>query len=150
MLDLRTVQMNDGAWRQHALSATAPAGAVDVKVGVLAESLRSNRPPGGAFDDAYFDDFSLTVAAAGLPGDANGDGKVDLVDLDILGQNFGLTGGGASGQGDFNGDGNVDLVDLDILGQNFGAMAATASPEPGAATVCVLAAMLAGVAPRRR
>ena len=75
-------------------------------------------------------------------GDFNGDGVVDLLDLDILGANFGTVGGGTVATGDFNGDGNVDLLDLDILGANFGAMASAAVPEPTAAVL----AMLAGVA----
>lgn len=67
-----------------------------------------------------------------LDGDANGDGNVDLLDLDILGSNFGLMGGATVAQGDFNADGNVDLLDLDILGSNFGATInnSTSIPEP--------------------
>ena len=83
----------------------------------------------------------------GLVGDANGDGKVDLVDLDILGQSFGNEVPPGTGA-DFNGDGVIDLVDLDILGQNFGAMAATATPEPTAA-VLLAAGGLLGLARRR-
>lgn len=52
-------------------------------------------------------------------GDANLDGRVSLLDLDILGQNFNQPGGWADG--DFNGSGTVSLADLDILGQFFGA-----------------------------
>ncbi len=51
-------------------------------------------------------------------GDANLDGRVSLLDLDILGQNFGQTIGWSGG--DFSGDGSVSLIDLDFLGQNFG------------------------------
>jgi hypothetical protein len=53
-----------------------------------------------------------------LLGDANNDGEVSLLDLDILGQNYGSLGEWADG--DFNGDGQVSLVDLDILGANYG------------------------------
>ena len=94
-------------------------------------------------------DFTqISVQSAGLPGDFNGDGKVDLVDLDILGQNFGVATGATLAQGDANGDGAVDLVDLDILGQNFGAMAATATPEPAALFVAAIGVLAA--AARRR
>lgn len=91
------------------------------------------------------------ASVAPLPGDANGDGSVDLLDLDILGSNFGDSPATLA-QGDFNGDNVVDLLDLDILGSNFGEMAATASaaavPEPAGLAVAVgLAA--AAVAQRR-
>ena len=68
-----------------------------------------------------------------IPGDANCDGKVDLLDLDILGQFFGqVVLPGDTKQGDFNGDGNVDLLDLDILGGNFGFGTSASVPEPSA------------------
>lgn len=63
--------------------------------------------PGGDFE------FVFTI----LPGDANRDNLVDLLDLGILGTNSGSSGG--FGEGDFTGDGNVDLLDLGILGTNF-------------------------------
>ncbi|MEO0530279.1 MAG: hypothetical protein AAF266_06835 [Planctomycetota bacterium] len=143
-LDLSTVQSNDRTWREHSVSATAPEGAVDIRVGVLAESLRFNRIPEGDFDDAYFDDFSLSLIVDDpLAGDANGDGSVDLLDLDILGSNFGTMGGATFGDGDFNGDGNVDLLDLDVLGANFGATAdAVAVPEPAAMALLVSLVLL--------
>ena len=76
------------------------------------------------------------VTVINLPGDANGDGSVDLLDLDILGLNFGLSTGAAYEQGDFNLDGAVDLLDLDILGLNFGqSVAAVAAPEPTGAVL---------------
>jgi hypothetical protein len=83
-----------------------------------------------------------------LPGDANGDGTVDLLDLDILGANFGLSPA-TFAEGDFNGDNVVDLLDLDILGGNFGATApANAVPEPTSLLMASL--LLLGAASRRR
>ncbi len=52
------------------------------------------------------------------PGDLNGDGVVDLVDMSILLNNFGNTGPNLPG--DIDGDGDVDLVDLSLLLSNFG------------------------------
>lgn len=60
--------------------------------------------------------------------DINGDGVVDLLDLDILGQNFGKSPAMHS-EGDLNGDNVVDLLDLDILGSTFSSRVA-AVPEP--------------------
>ncbi len=57
--------------------------------------------------------------AALHPGDANGDGIVNLADLQILGDNWQSTTASWS-EADFTGDGNVNLADLQILGDNWG------------------------------
>ena len=54
-----------------------------------------------------------------LPGDANGDGCVDLDDFVILKTHFGAPGGWA--EGDFDDSGTVDLDDFVILKTHFGA-----------------------------
>jgi hypothetical protein len=54
-----------------------------------------------------------------IPGDANGDGVVNLSDFLILRRNFG-NGDSGFGEGDFNGDGVVNLSDFLILRRNFG------------------------------
>ena len=82
------------------------------------------------------EDYLLPAAGPGgaVMGDVNGDGMVDLLDLDIVGMNFGLTPA-TPAQGDLNGDNVVDLLDLDIVGMNFGsssfalASAPVATPE---------------------
>jgi hypothetical protein len=53
------------------------------------------------------------------PGDANGDGAVDVGDLGILAANYGGTEK-TWAEGDFNGDGLVDVGDLGILAANYG------------------------------
>ncbi len=94
-----------------------------------------------------------------IPGDANADGLVGLLDLDILGQNWQNTGVGFA-EGDFNADGAVDLLDLDILGQNWGtgasstdfatALAASGISIPEPATAGLLIGALAIGSTRRR
>lgn len=69
-------------------------------------SLRSGGSPGGP-------------DAPATPGDTNGDGAVNLVDLNNVRNNFGATGVGVLG--DTNGDQTVDLVDLNAVRNNFGA-----------------------------
>ena len=54
-----------------------------------------------------------------MPGDTNGDGKVDFKDLVTLAQNYGKPAASAL-QGDFNGDGLANFADLVILAQNYG------------------------------
>ncbi|MCC6681254.1 MAG: PEP-CTERM sorting domain-containing protein [Phycisphaeraceae bacterium] len=66
------------------------------------------------------DAWSVTIHQASIhQGDANGDGMVNLSDLQILGDNWQASGASWS-QGDFTGDGNVNLADLQILGDNWG------------------------------
>ncbi len=84
--------------------------------------------------------LTAAVAAALHAGDANGDGMVNLADLQILGDNWQSTTA-TWAQADFTGDGNVNLADLQILGDNWGfgvgpdvsfdqALAGVAIPEP--------------------
>ncbi|MEM6749731.1 MAG: dockerin type I domain-containing protein [Planctomycetota bacterium] len=81
-----------------------------------------------------------------IPGDANADGAVDLLDFDILAQNFGLATAGGASAGDFNGDGAVDLLDFDVLAQNFGAGSPATlpgvAPEPASLAMLGLAGTL--------
>lgn len=54
------------------------------------------------------------------PGDFDGNGIVDLVDLNIVLFNFGATNVGSCRDGDATGDGQVDLTDLNVVFFNFG------------------------------
>ena len=58
----------------------------------------------------------LFGASAPCPGDASGDGTVDLTDLNLVLANFGTT----NSDGDANGDGQVDLADLNLVLGHFG------------------------------
>ncbi|MEM6749557.1 MAG: dockerin type I domain-containing protein, partial [Planctomycetota bacterium] len=84
----------------------------------------------------YLDDVVVTPGATplGLPGDADGDARVDLLDFDALAQHFNAVTGLGPARGDFNGDGAVDLLDFDILAQNFGAPGSSPAtiPQPTA------------------
>ena len=80
------------------------------------------------------DGTGLETAAAPIPGDANGDGRVDVNDLTIVLTNFGQTGRTWS-QGAMDGDptGTVDINDLTIVLANFGKTSGAtlaAVPEP--------------------
>jgi hypothetical protein len=72
-----------------------------------------------------------------LPGDANGDGRVDINDLTIVLANYNKAGLGWA-NGEFTGDGTVDINDLTIVlahyGDSVGASASglAAVPEPSA------------------
>ena len=88
-------------------------------------------------------------------GDANLDGEVNIIDLDLLGQTFGNESGWRFG--DFNGSGNADLIDLDLLGQTYGFTAPSALevvPEPRTmwqlAIGLVILLPMATIASRRR
>ena len=93
----------------------------------------------------------LAALENGLPsllkGDANLDGTVDALDLNVVGRNW-ISDVAAWSQGDFSGDGVTDAQDLGVLGTNWqgsGVAAATSVvPEPSGfaywlAVLCVVA-----------
>lgn len=105
-------------------------------------------PEGLSFELEYFENevlLSVVGSQTTLGADFNGDGVVNLVDLNILGANFGMPVPVANGDAD--GDGDSDLVDLNILGSEF-TTGAAAVPEPAS---CLIAfAGIAMAAARRR
>lgn len=79
-----------------------------------------------------------------MPGDANGDGIVGVVDLGILGANVGA-GEVSFSNGDLNGDNMIDVADLGILGANWTGAESTQVegldlhvPEPATMAVVVI------------
>lgn len=133
-----------------------------VSIDGVVQSVRLVNADGDPVGDLDGTDFSLIVRYAGdtltgsgtvpvgsifvqsaLPGDANLDGIVDVIDLDILGQNYDDPGPWRWDDGDFTGDGLVDLVDFDLLGNYFGAAwsgGSSSIPEPGSLLMMSLAA----------
>jgi len=70
--------------------------------------------PGGQLLADHLFEFTF------LRGDANGDGRVNLRDFNVLAANFGRTGTALFSQADFNYDRNVNLQDFNILAARFG------------------------------
>ncbi len=68
--------------------------------------------------------------AANIFGDANGDGRVDILDFQLLSNSFGKLPGqtGYDSRCDFNSSNTVDILDFQILSNNFGGVAATNTP----------------------
>ncbi len=93
------------------------------------------------------DEIEVYLRELALAGDTNGDGIVDLEDLNNVRNNF-----GGSGLGDTDGDDDVDLDDLNNVRNNFGSTAgAQAVPEPSTAILLTLFGVsTAAVAYRRR
>jgi len=97
----------------------------------------------------YYIDRAFTEGPVLIPGDANADGMVNLLDFGIVGDNWNGTEK-VWETGDFNDDGVVDLVDLGIVGDNWSTVyfvpsetAPGSVPEPSTLTLLVLGAMAA-------
>lgn len=122
-------------WVQHELSAIAPAGTADVRVsGIMIDGVST-----GGQQSAFFDDFVLTAASAGLPGDFNGDGEVD-------GRDFLVWQRGDS-------PAPLSAGDLADWQDNYGSgslAAVGAVPEPTAAVSLIVGALIACAARGRR
>ncbi len=108
--------------------------------------------PSGVISQS-FDNMIVGVVGAqsNMPGDANGDGVVDVADLGVLGANFNQSNM-TFADGDFNDDGIVDVADLGILGANWSASQATGNtsalvPEPTTLSLLAMSVLVVG---RRR
>ncbi len=78
-----------------------------------------------------------------LWGDTDGNGEVDIIDLNNVRNNF-----GGAGLGDTNLDGVVNIVDLNNVRNDFAAGPAESVPEPGA--LCLALTGLAGLVVLKR
>ncbi|MEM9295906.1 MAG: DUF5060 domain-containing protein [Planctomycetota bacterium] len=103
----------------------------------ITAGVRLDLPDAPGLNASGENDFLALVAPPSffLPGDANDDGAVDLLDFDVLAQNFGSTNPDGPETGDFNRDGVVDLLDFDLLAQNFGSSVPVVVPEPASAAM---------------
>ncbi len=77
--------------------------------------------------------IAFTIGESSAPaqaGDTDGNGRVDLADLNAVRNNFGREGNGVAGDAyPFNG--RVDLADLNAVRNHFGEAAPLGVPEPG-------------------
>ncbi|BBO34627.1 dockerin type I domain-containing protein [Lacipirellula parvula] len=145
-VNLKTAgQLNDNTWRQYSVNGIAPAGAVNVRVSaIMNDGVNSGANP----QSAFFDDLSLTLAAAPAnDADFNNDGIVDGKDFLIWQRGFGTAAGATNGVGDANADGAVNAADLTVWKDRFGqpsaAAAVQAVPEPASlAGACVALALI--------
>ncbi len=109
-------QTPGGGWNEHSFRvADFVTPTSQVKVRFEASDLGS-----GSVVEAGIDAFAVTSfdCEDTIPGDLNGDGCVDQVDLGILLADWGCTGGDCPG--DCDGDGNTDQTDLGILLAHWG------------------------------
>ncbi len=151
---------------------SAPNGVIDASdidlVALVAQGVLVDPLTGGQFGVTDLDGsgltdgddvvFLVTNILDSFQGDFNLDCQVDLLDLDILGQNWQQSGTLWS-TGDANGDGATDLLDLDLLGQNWqngagldfeAALAASGITIPEPASMALLAVGWMVVVRRRR
>jgi hypothetical protein len=83
------------------------------------ERLGINGPSGLAFAE---------TTAPTQPGDTNGDGRVDIADLNAVRNNFLAAGVGVAG--DANGSALVNIADLNLVRNHFGSESSSPVPEP--------------------
>jgi parallel beta-helix repeat protein len=80
----------------------------------------------GICDSPYYingngtDHYPLARAPFSLPGDINGDCKVDIFDLAQAGMCFGRLPVDFCAPADINGDSSINIIDLASVGKNFG------------------------------
>ncbi len=132
-------------WQRHEMSWLLPNDTAAIYVLVEASENRFNDLAFPEFDGHYADDVRLELFTA-IPGDTNGDGRVDLTDLSNVRNHFGEIGGpGLTGDA-FPQDGQVNLADLNLVRAYFGETISTSVPEPsGSRLAWIIAAGGAGL-----
>ena len=91
----------------------------------------TNNTPGKKILDSLYIDKMFIHSDPGIPGDANVDGIVNIMDYMTLKRNICMAGGAAWTDGDFDQDGDVDYADLSVVMANFGRVfVPAAAPAP--------------------
>ena len=118
-LSSKTVTIADGStvndqWIEHTLTDKVPDGAVEARLGLV---FAQPSDKGGAvhLDEIRFENLDVEFNA-----DANGDGRVDGLDLMQWQQGVGKRDGTAVSDGDFNYDGVVDNADREVWEEQYG------------------------------
>ena len=133
-----------GAWPAQGTDIVNPDYGILIRTGNNVQTFYTKENTVGALHPQIVLDYEPFDPNAPIPGDANGDGVVDVADLGILGANFGESGLTVS-EGDFNGDGIGDVADLGIIGANWSAVSlssAVAVPEPTAFSLMMAGCLL--------
>ncbi len=118
-------------------SQVLPAGVYHLDVTVLHQSFFPPPGlPGGATNTPVSASIQCTFGIR--PGDLNGDGRVDIFDINDVSSHW----GGSGPEGDANGDGKVNIFDINEISSHWsdGGVGgnATAVPEPAALTLTVI------------
>lgn len=80
--------------------------------------------------------FSVTVPPAGIPGDANGDGSVNVFDLAALQKHIAGTGTVNTALCELNGDGIINIFDLATLQKGIAGLTTLTCPDTTVFAVC--------------
>ena len=139
---LAPLSNNGGPTQTMALYTGSPA--IDAGSNALAVGpdgkplLTDQRGYGRIFNGTV--DIGAYEYGSSIPGDADGDGKVDFADLVLVARHYGQINGTWS-RGDLNGDGSVGFDDLLIVARNYGksVVSTTAAAAVGAASTPALA-----------
>ncbi len=137
-----------------ASSSFAPQGAGELQSGVgyrLVYRLLLNNPTFGDAGAAA-GNIRFTIGEPeldGLAGDTDGNGRIDVNDLNHVRNNFGLQGTPILGDA-FPFDGRVDIKDLNAVRNFFGTSRPQAVPEPGGLWLALLGSAALGWRLRRQ
>ncbi|HEX3358448.1 MAG TPA: zinc-dependent metalloprotease family protein [Tepidisphaeraceae bacterium] len=119
-----------GAKRTATYQITTPGGSWDdLDDGAYTITLQSGQVKDTATNAAVGGAIGSFNVHVPFPGDASGDDRTNLLDLNALATNFGKQGRGYA-QGDFNYDGVVNMTDFNTLAANFNKSLPPASAPP--------------------
>ena len=127
-LDPRLAPLNNNGGPTQTLALYTGSPAIDAGSNALAMGpdgkplLTDQRGFGRVFNGTV--DIGAYEYGSSIPGDADGDGKVDFTDLVLVARHYGQSNVTWS-QGDFNGDGSVGFDDLLIVARNYGKSVST-------------------------